>query len=449
MPPIDSSGVGPETRRSVLRRIGLATTAIGTTGLAGCSGDDEPSGPTDGESSDSGDGNDGESADSGDGEDGTATETASSGDESIVVGHVLPFSGAYAGLAESGQRGAELAIDQLNSDGGINGREVEPVFEDTQLDPQTGRQKARKLIEDDGADALFGEPAGSVSLAIAEEAADANVPFFTMSSTSALTMEECRRTTFRYQPRMIETGVWAPWCLDEFGTDVHIHFADYVWGQNTSGFWTDAMDDRANIVGETKSQVGASDFSTYVSQIQASNPDWVFAALAGGDAVNFLKQAASFDLQSQVNIVGPLNAYQTVREGAGNAAADTYSVVSYYEEFDSERNQEFVSNFKSMHEIPPDNSAEVAYTHLQMYAAAVAQAGTTAGDDAIKALEAVEYDAPMGTATYRECDHQARRSLYMGRITDQSQYDWPGIEILDSIAGEDVMTPCNETDCSF
>jgi len=422
--------------------MGVAT-AVGTVGLAGCSSGDGGSDGGDG----GGDGEDGGDGGSDGSDGGGSTDTASS-DESIILGHVLPFSGAYAGLAESGERGAQLAIEQLNSDGGIDGREVEGVYEDTQLDPQTGRQKARKLVEDDGADALFGEPAGSVSLAIAEVAVEANVPFFTMSSTSALTMEECRRTTFRYQPRMIETSAFAPWALDEFGTDIHLHFADYVWGQNTSGFWEEAMGDRANIVDETKSQVGASDFSTYISQIQASDPDWLFTALAGGDAVNFLKQADSFGLQSQVNIVGPLSAYQTVREGAGSAAANTYSVVSYYEEFDRGRNQEFVSNFKSMHDIPPDNSAEVAYTHIQMYAQAAAQAGT-AGDDVVGALEEVKYEAPMGTATYRECDHQAQRALYMGRITEQSEYDWPGIEILDSISGETNMTPCSETNCSF
>jgi branched-chain amino acid transport system substrate-binding protein len=209
------------------------------------------------------------------------------------------------------------------------------------------------------------------------------------------------------------------------------------------------MDDSANVVGETKSEVGSSDFSTYISQIQASEADWVFTALAGGDTVNFLKQADSFGLQSEVNVVGPLNAYQSVREGAGSAAADTYSVVSYYEGRDNERNQDFVSNFSDIHDLPPDNSAEVAYTDLQMYAKAVMQAGTTTTDDVIEALVDVEYQAPMGTASYRECDHQARRSLYFGRITDQSQYDWPGIELLDDKPGEEVMTPCSETNCSF
>jgi branched-chain amino acid transport system substrate-binding protein len=408
-------------------------------GLAGCLGGGDGDG--DGDGDEDGDG----------GTTPTATATpGSSMDEPIVIGAVHPLTGPYGALAEFQQQGLELAVQAIN-DEGILDREVQSVHEDSQLDPQTGKQKARKLLEDDGAHMLTGAISSSVAIAIHEFAAQENVPYMAPGAANSMTMGNCKRTTFRYEMRAQQTGVaTAPWAVDRFGSNVWIHNADYAWGNSVGNAWrAQAESAGASIEGHTKSELGATDFSSYISQIASSDADWVATGINGGDAVNFLKQSESYGLKGNVDIVSPTNAFQFIRKAAGGAAEDTYATIRYYENFDNQANADFVSMFADEYGRPPDNFAHVVWVHAFMYAKAVAQAGTTDTDPIIDALEQVSFDGPMGNVIFRECDHQVERPVQLGKIVAPDAYDWPDLEIETTVEGADAMLPCDETGCNM
>ena len=409
-------------------------------GLSGCLGG--------GGGGDGGDGGDG------DGDGGmTDTATATPGgsmDEPLKIGAVHPLTGPYGALAEFQQQGLELAVQAINDEGMLD-REVQSFHEDSQLDPQTGKQKARKLLEDVGVDMLTGAISSSVGVVIHEFAAQENVPYLCPTAANSITMDNCKRTTFRYEYRAQQTGVaTAPWAVDKFGSNVWIHNADYAWGNSVGNAWkAEAEAAGASIEGHTKSELGATDFSSYISQIASSDADWVATGVNGGDAVNFLKQSESYGLKGNVDIVSPTNAFQFIRKAAGGAAQDTYATVRYYENFENQANADFVSMFADEYGRPPDNFAHVVWVHAFTWAKAVAQAGTTETDPIIDALESVSYDGPMGPVTYRECDHQVERPVQLGKIVAPGEYDWPDLEVETTVDSADAITPCDETGCSM
>lgn len=419
-----------KTRRRFLQGAGAA----GALALAGCSG--------------------GGDAGTGGGTE-TTTKGGTPGDakgKTVKLGALYPLTGPYGGLAKTMKQGVNLAVKQLNENGGINGKKVEAIGEDTQASPQTGKQKARKLVEQDNVDALFGCISSAVGSAVAGYAAQVNIPFYPDVAADSLTMENCKRTTFRYEARASQVATAAaPWAVNKFGTKLWIHNADYLWGNSVAEAWEEEAKKTAdvNIVGHTTSQLGTTDFSSYISKIMASDAKWVLTGLNGGDAVNFLKQATSYGLKKKKTIVSPVNSFQFIRQSAGSAAENTYSAIRYYEGYGTEANKQFVSNYKSAYGAPPDNFANVGFTYIHMYAMAAEKAGSVDTDAIIDAQTKISYDSPMGTTSFRECDHQAARPMSVGKIVPPTNYDWPSIDVMKTISAEKATLPCSAVPCDF
>src|SRR6185369_5715675 len=69
------------------------------------------------------------------------------GEDTVKIGYVDPLTGVYAALAKNEVEGAKLAVEEINAKGGITGRQVELLVEDSANDAGTGVQKANKLID--------------------------------------------------------------------------------------------------------------------------------------------------------------------------------------------------------------------------------------------------------------------------------------------------------------
>lgn len=428
------SRLGSTTRRTFLRGAGVA----GAIGLAGCSGQSGSS-----------------STETGGTQTSSNTEGGSTGgtsDETVKLGALYPLTGPYGGLAKTMRQGVDLAVQQLNENGGINGNTVEAIGEDTQASPQTGKQKARKLVEQDKVDALIGCISSAVGSAVAGYADQVNKPYYPSVAANSITMEDCTRTTFRYEARASQVATAAaPWAVEEFGTNMWIHNADYLWGNSVASAWEKESKkaDDVSVAGHTTSKLGATDFSSYISKIMSSDAEWVLTGLNGGDAVNFLKQASSYGLKKEKTIVSPVSSFQFIRQAAGSAAQNTYAAVRYYEGYEEAANEQFVSDYRNAYGAPPDSFANVGYTYVNMYAMAANEAGSVDTDPLIEAQTKISYDSPMGTASYRDCDHQAARPMSVGKIVAPTNYDWPSIDILQTISAEEATLPCSAVSCDI
>jgi branched-chain amino acid transport system substrate-binding protein len=374
------------------------------------------------------------------------------GGDTVTVGWMYPHTGPYSGLAQYQEEGAKLAIEQLNESDDID-VEIESLHEDTQADPQTARQVARRFVEDENVDALFGTISSASGSAVQSYAEQRDVPFFPDIAADEITMGSCTRNTFRYETRATQTATAAAgWAVENFGTKVWVHNADYLWGNSVADAWksqAQAANGDVEIVGETTSELGATDFSTYISQMSDSDAEWVVTGINGGDAVNFLKQANSYGLKDEMDIVSPVNSFQFIRRAAPEASAGTYSAIRYYEGYDTSENEEFVDLYTDRWDQPPDNFAHVSWTHMYMYARAVQSADSADLEDVIGELTSDEFTSPMGSTQFRECDHQAVRPYNVGEIVEPDEHDWPAINVMRTVSAEDTMLPCEETGCDF
>ncbi|HET8728279.1 MAG TPA: ABC transporter substrate-binding protein, partial [Alphaproteobacteria bacterium] len=95
----------------------------------------------------------------------------------IQVGHLTPRTGFLGQVGEYGFKGATLAVEEANAAGGVLGRKIALIAEDS-VNPQTAVNKAQKLIERDKVICLIGEISSASGLAIGEQAQRYKIPFF-------------------------------------------------------------------------------------------------------------------------------------------------------------------------------------------------------------------------------------------------------------------------------
>jgi branched-chain amino acid transport system substrate-binding protein len=102
-----------------------------------------------------------------------------------------------------------------------------------------------------------------------------------------------------------------------------------------------------------------------------------------------------------------------------------------------------------MHGSAPDAFAHDGWTNIRMYALAAEEAGSTETDAIIDAQPGIEFEAPMGPTRYREGDHQAIHPVSIGEIVEPADYDWPSMDVLQTVSSEDAIQPCSEVGCEF
>lgn len=371
----------------------------------------------------------------------------------MLVGGIVPRSGPLAVLGKPEEQGINLAVDHINQEmGGMAGRNVSVQFEDTATDPETGREKAKKLAEQAGVDLLVGAVSGAVAASVANYAYTARVPFWTYGGSESITGKDCKPTTFRYVfSTSQDARAGAEWSVDNLGKNVWIHYADYSYGQSIREQWGNVMDAAStdvNVVDVTKTSIGTSDYSSYISQIQSSNADWVLMAVTGSDLIDFIKQANQFGLKGQKDLVSQ-NITLPIRQALGSDVVGVYGNIRYPVDSDAKSNQTFVKAFTDAYDGLPSEPAMVMYTSLLLHAQAANEAGSVATADVVPALEGLQADSPMGPVTMRECDHQAKRAYPMGVMTEPDTHDFPGYKILANRSADEVTEPCSETGCSM
>jgi branched-chain amino acid transport system substrate-binding protein len=280
------------------RFLALASTA-GITGLAGCSGgggggEGDGGNGSDGEGSGGSNGSGGSETDtaggneSGDGGGGETTGGTTSGGNgsagsggsadlgSVTVGILNPISGAYSSLGPGQRSGAELAVQQINESDEF-GVEIEPVYADTETATSAAQGSAQRLVQQEGAEYLFGAISSSVALSLNEFAASEEFVYFPGGAAVPITGENCNQWVFRCETNTAQIAeAISGYSVNNLGTNVWFHIADYAYGESVYNRVSSRMqesNDEYQEVGLTRSQLGSSNFGSFISQISNSNAE--------------------------------------------------------------------------------------------------------------------------------------------------------------------------------
>jgi branched-chain amino acid transport system substrate-binding protein len=228
--------------------------------------------------------------------------------DTVKIGLDNPLTGTFAAVGKNELLGAQLAVEQMNAKGGILGRQVELLVEDsTSGEAAVAVQKANKLIERDKVDFLLGNINSALAQAIANVAFEKKIFHIVPGGhTDSVTGTQCHWNVFRVcNTTRMETNSVSSLLLKNYGKKWYFITTDYAFGRSLQeGFEASLKKVDGTKLGADFTPLGTTDFSANLIKAQAAKPDALILLLAGDDMVNCLKQAVQFGIDKKTHIAG-------------------------------------------------------------------------------------------------------------------------------------------------
>src|SRR5438270_11568103 len=251
----------------------------------------------------------------------------------IRIGFPLPLTGTFAAIAADLQKGAQLAMEEINAKGGVMGRKVEVLFRDDQLKPAVGAQRTKELIENDKCQFIVGGLAAHAQMAINEQTKKSKVVYISTSQSDEITAKPDASTITFHEALnpTITSRVVGKWVMENLGKKWWIVYADYAWGKQNNMVLTETNKKLGGtILGSTPYPLGSAEFSAHLPRIQAAKPEVLVAVTPGADDIAFLKQVKSFGMHTQMKIAKPLHWISVAKQGGPELYQDIYGGINFY-----------------------------------------------------------------------------------------------------------------------
>lgn len=387
---------------------------------------------------------------------GTLTAQAA---ESIRIGLSIPTTGRYKEQGQAQSRGALLAVDEVNRQGGVLGRPLELLIANTASKPERAEETVRELTQQNAA-FIFGGASSEAALAAGQEAARQNKLFIAaMGYANNLTNEAGQRYFFRetYNAHMAAKAL-SLYLNDQLqGKKVFYLTANYAWGwsvEESMRAYTHTSDsNRHPGVLVTYPRPRRSDFDDALNQAEASGADVLVLIQFGEDMATALDLATRKGLKKKMTIVVPNLTLGMAALAGPEVMAGVIGAVPWYWQVPYangyEKGQQFVEAFVKRFNEYPSTSAASAYSIVLQFRDAATKAGSLDTARLIKALEGHRYSALKDEQVWRALDHQNQQSVYVveGRERDEvlkSPLHSDYFRILQSVSASDVALPESE-----
>ncbi len=308
---------------------------------------------------------------------GGSTSGAESGP--ILVGYYGDLSGRTSSFGQSTKNGVQMAADEINTAGGINGRQIQIIVEDDQGEPNKAATVVTKLVNQDQVHAILGEVASSNSLAAAPKAQEAKVPMISPSSTN---------------PAVTQVGdyIFRVCFIDPFQGEVMAKFAANNLKAKRAAILYDFNSDYSRglyqffkrsftgfggeIVSEQSYTQGDRDFSGQLTAIRSANPEVIYVPGYYGEVGVIANQTKQLGIRAPLLGGDGWDAPQLWQLG-GAALNGNYISNHYLVDDPSPAIQKFVADYRERFKILPDALAALGYDSMKVLADAITRAGGT------------------------------------------------------------------------
>ena len=343
----------------------------------------------------------------------------------IKIGHLTPLTGFLGALGEYAVMGIRMATDEINAAGGVLGRKLEVLSEDS-VNPATASTKAQRMLERDGVEFLMGEINSASAQTIMQVAARNKRLFLQIGARSdVLRGKNCNRYTFHVDiPVTVMVNAAGQALMREGlikGKRIFCLTSDYLFGHDLAkAAKAFIAANGGTVTGDELTATDTTDFSPFLLKIRQAKPDLVATNLGGNQVTNFVKQYAEYGLAYPVAGFN-LNTADAWAAGEGNLGGIWPTV--WHHELDTPGSKAFVATFRQKHGKPPENHAWIEYVSLKIMAQAMNATKSVDTEKLIAYLESqAEFDLLKARKGYfRAWDHQLIQEAYPFTVKPKGQ----------------------------
>lgn len=341
--------------------------------------------------------------------------------DTIKIGELNSYKTQPAFLGPY-KKGMELALEQVNAAGGVNGKQLQLITRDDNSNPGDAVRAAQELLTRDKVDVLAGAFLSNIGLAVTDFAKHQKV-FYLASEplTDKIVWADGNRYTFRLRnSTYMQVAMLIPAAIKMNRKRWAIVYPNYEYGQSAVATFKTllkAAQPDVEFVAEQATPLGKIDAGSVVQALSDAKPQALFNVLFASDLTKFVRAGTQRNFFGALPVVSMLTGEPEYLDPLGGETPAGWVVTGYpWYAINTPEHAKFLHAYQAKFNDYPRLGSVVGYNTIMSLAAGIEKAGTTKTEALIAAFKGLKVNTPFGPIVYRAIDHQSTMGAYVGTL---------------------------------
>ncbi|MBV9786294.1 MAG: ABC transporter substrate-binding protein [Acidisphaera sp.] len=375
------------------------------------------------------------------------------GEAPIKLGWIDPLTGVLSILAVTEVEGAKLAVEQINAKGGVLGRQLQLLVEDSANDVGTGVQKAHKLIERDQVDAIFADVNSAIAYAVEGVTSDKKIFHIVPGGhTDPITGKDCKWNVFRIcNTTAMDAAAITQTLVSKFGKKFFFITPDYAYGHTLQENFIKRLKALGGTYEADMLPINTADFSASLIKARAYKPNVLLNNMGGLAQIDCMKQFTQFGMQKDMALGGALFELESVLSLPPDAQTGWWDMEWWWDQPGVPHVAEFVAAVKKATGKPASARHWFGYVAIHSFRIAAEKAKSL---EAIKLTRALENEVlppevalQPGNIAYRAGDHELMAGIFTGEVHPPKGDPANVFTVAAVVPGEQAAGTVEDTGC--
>ena len=342
----------------------------------------------------------------------------------IKIGEINSYK-AQPAFLEPYKKGMELALEEINAAGGVNGRKLQLIIRDDNATPGDAVRAAEELIAREQVDVLSGTFLSHVGLAVADLARQRKMFFLAGEPlTDKIVWQNGNRYTFRLRASTyMQVSMLVPEAAKLRKKRWAIVYPNYEYGQSAAATFKQllkAAQPDVEFVAEQAPALGKVDAGAVVQALADAKPDAIFNVLFAADLAKLVREGNTRGLFQGREVVSLLTGEPEYLDPLKDETPNGWIVTGYpWHSINTPEHKAFLAAYQGRFKDYPRLGSVVGYTMIHALAAGIRKAGSTDTEKLITAFRGLTFDSPYGKQSFRAIDHQSTMGAFVGRTRNE------------------------------
>jgi branched-chain amino acid transport system substrate-binding protein len=349
-------------------------------------------------------------------------------DKQIILGGIMPLSGDAAAYGKNCKQGIELAIDEINSKGGIKGKAIRVIFEDSQLQPKIAVNAFQKLVTVNNVLAILGPLSSSNAMATAALANKYEIVSFSPGASTPKLTNAGPYIYRNWQSDALEAIEMANYVLSKGWKKLAILYVNNDFGISLKNYFINTIEKKGGTILLAESfEQGHTDFKTQITKIKNQSPDAIYLLSYPQQTPNIVNQLRSLEVNAKILGVAAMEDPSLIEISRENAEGIIYTIAKPPSDNDPIRNN-FIQSYENKYGESPGLISDTGYDAVYILARAIENSNKLSRESIQKSLKEIKIHK--GASGYMEFDDNGDVIKPIGiKIIKGGQFTWLKNEI--------------------
>jgi branched-chain amino acid transport system substrate-binding protein len=342
----------------------------------------------------------------------------------IKIGEINSYK-AQPAFLEPYKKGMELAVEELNAAGGINGKKVQLIIRDDNANPGDAVRAAEELVSREKVDVLTGSFLSNIGLALTDFAKQKKFFFLAAEPlTDKIVWQNGNRYTFRLRTSTyMQVAMLVPEAAAMKKKRWAVVYPNYEYGQSAAATFKTllkAAQPDVEFVAEQAPPLGKVDSGSVVQAMADAKPDAIFNVLFGADLSKFVREGNTRGLFQGREVVSLLTGEPEYLDPLKEETPNGWVVTGYpWYGIQTPEHKAFFLAYHGKYKDYPRLGSVVGYSAIKSLAEGMKKAKSTDAEKLVTAFRGLHVTTPFGPVVFRPEDHQSTMGAYVGRTKNE------------------------------